>query len=56
MAKEVVTSFRVDAKLWKKARIYAIQNEISMKKLIETLLRLELRENRIKEKLEKGED
>ena len=51
MAKDVVTSFRVDAQLWKKARIYAIENGLTMKKLIETLLRMELKENRIKEKV-----
>ena len=56
MAKDVVTSFRVDAELWKKARIYAIENGLTMKKLIETLLRTELKENRIKEKLMEGEN
>lgn len=49
MTKDVVTSFRVDANLWKKARIYAIENGITMKMLIETLLKMELREKRIKE-------
>jgi len=56
MAKDVVTSFRVDAQLWKNARIYAIENNLTMKKLIETLLRTELKENRIKEKIRKGEN
>ncbi len=55
MGKDVVTSFRVDGKLWKKARIYAIENDLTMRKLVETLLRIELKENRIKEKLKKGE-
>jgi len=55
MNKDVVTSFRVDAELWKHARIYAIENGLTMKQLIENLLRLELKENRIKAKLNKGE-
>jgi hypothetical protein len=55
MSKDVVTSFRVDAELWKNARIYAIENGITMKTLIENLLRIELKENRIKEKISKGE-
>lgn len=49
MTRDVVTSFRVDAELWKKARIHAIENGITMKKLIETLLRMELKEKRIRE-------
>ena len=53
MGKDIVTSFRVDEELWKKARIYAIKNGMTMKKLLETLLRMELNENRIKEKLKK---
>ena len=55
MTKEVVTSFRVDAELWKKARIHAIENDVTMKKLIEILLRTELRENKLKEKLRGNE-
>jgi len=49
MTRDVITSFRVDAELWKKARIYAIENEMTMKKLIETLLKMELKEKRIRE-------
>ena len=49
MGKDVVTSFRVDEDLWREARIYAIQNKMTMKKLIDTLLRMELKEKRIKE-------
>jgi len=49
MTRDVITSFRVDAELWKKARIYAIENEMTMKKLIETLLKMELQEKRIRE-------
>ncbi|MEM2704788.1 MAG: hypothetical protein QXR45_16705 [Candidatus Bathyarchaeia archaeon] len=51
MGKDIVTSFRVDEELWKKARIYAIENGLTMKELIETLLKIELEENRIKQKL-----
>lgn len=48
MGKDVVTSFRVDADLWKKARIYAIKNGITMKALLENLLRQELEEQRLR--------
>jgi len=51
MAKDVVTSFRVDEELWTKARIYAIENGLTMKKLLEALIKMELEENKIKEKL-----
>jgi len=51
MSEEVVTSFRVNAELWRKARVYAIENGLTMKKLMETLLKIELKENRIKQKL-----
>ena len=47
MSKDVVTSFRIDAELWKETKIYAIKNEISVKELLETLLRAELEEKRI---------
>jgi hypothetical protein len=49
MGKDVVTSFRVDEELWRKSRVYAIENKITMKELIETLLRMELKEKRVKE-------
>lgn len=52
--KEVVTSFRVNENLWKDARIYAIENGMSMKELIENLLKIELKENIIKKKLTGG--
>ena len=55
MGKDIVTSFRVDEQLWKKARIYAIENGLTMKKLLEMLLRIELKENKIKEKMKEGE-
>lgn len=43
MPKEVVTSFRVDEELWREARIYAIENKMSMKELLESLLKTELK-------------
>lgn len=55
MGKDVVTSFRVDEQLWKKARIYAIENGVTMKKLLETLLRMELKENTIRKELKGNE-
>jgi len=56
MGKDIVTSFRVDEELWKKTRIYAIENGLTVRKLLETLLKMELKENRIKEKLKEGEN
>lgn len=52
MAKDVVTSFRVDEELWHKARVYAVENKMTVKELIENLLKLELKENTIRKKLE----
>lgn len=40
---EIVTSFRVNEELWKNAKIYAIENGLSMKELIENLLKKELK-------------
>ncbi len=54
MGEDVVTSLRVNEELWKKARIYAIENGLTMKKLLETLLEMELKEQRIKKMLVKG--
>ena len=48
MAKDVITSFRVDEELWHKARVYAVENKITMKELIENLLRQKLKEGTIK--------
>ncbi len=45
--KEVVTSFRVNEELWRQARSYAVLHGISIKQLIEFLLKKELRENSI---------
>lgn len=47
---EVVTSFRVNEELWHKARVYAVENKMTMKELIENLLKTELKENTIKKK------
>lgn len=41
MAK-VVTSIRVDDRLWKRAKIHAIKNDETMTDMIERLLRKEL--------------
>ena len=41
MAK-VVTSIRVDDKLWKRAKIHAIENDETMTDMIERLLRKEI--------------
>ena len=42
MARDIVTSLRIDKELWKEARKYAIDNEISVRELIESLLREKL--------------
>jgi len=55
MANDIVTSFRVDGDLWHKARVYAVENKMTMKELIENLLRIELKENTVKRKLVKEE-
>lgn len=55
MEKDVVTSFRVDEELWHKARVYAVENRMTIKELIENLLKMELKENTVKKKLAKGE-
>ena len=52
MVRDIVTSFRIDGELWHKARVYAVENKMTMKELIENLLRIELKENRVKKKLE----
>ena len=51
VSNDMVTSFRVNAELWKEARIYAIENGITMKKLLEVLLQKELEEKKIKKEL-----
>ena len=47
MPRDVVTSFRIDEDLWKKARIYAIENGVTMGEFIERLLRMELEEHKL---------
>ena len=54
MSKEVVTSFRVDSELWKKARIYVVEHEITIRNFIESLIQQELEERRLEEKLKKS--
>lgn len=36
---DIITSLRIDKELWKRARIYAMQNNMTVKKLIEKLIR-----------------
>ncbi|KXB03573.1 hypothetical protein AKJ45_01280 [candidate division MSBL1 archaeon SCGC-AAA261F19] len=45
MGEDIVTSFRVNEDLWKKARVHAIKNDTTMKEILETLLKVELKEN-----------
>jgi len=42
MPKQIVTSFRVDEKLWKEAKIYAIKKGITLAELLNELLKREL--------------
>ncbi|KPV65535.1 MAG: hypothetical protein AOA65_0043 [Candidatus Bathyarchaeota archaeon BA1] len=46
----MVTSFRVD-ELWREARTYAVRHGITVKQLIEFLLRKELKESRIRRQI-----
>ena len=46
--KDIITSFRIDEDLWKKAKIYAIKQGMTIREFIEFLLRKEL-ENRQKQ-------
>ena len=43
---KLVTSIRVDKKLWTEAKIYAIKKGITLTELVEQLLRRELEENK----------
>jgi len=51
----VVTSFRVDEELWRETRAYAVRHGITVKQLIEFLLKKELKENNILKELKKKE-
>jgi len=42
MAEDVVTSLRIDRELWKKAKRLALDRDMTMRELIESLLRREL--------------
>jgi predicted DNA-binding ribbon-helix-helix protein len=53
MGRDVVTSFRVDEELWREVRAYAVRHGITVKQLIEFLLRKELEENRALKELVK---
>jgi antitoxin component of RelBE/YafQ-DinJ toxin-antitoxin module len=46
MAKQVVTSIRVDEGLWRRARIYALKKGITISELLNTLLRKELEDQK----------
>lgn len=46
MTKQIVSSVRIDEKVWKAARIYAISKGITLTALIEQLLRQELEKNK----------
>jgi predicted HicB family RNase H-like nuclease len=50
MGKDIVTSFRVNEELWREARIYALKNDMSIKDLIEELIRRELKEQTLLKK------
>ncbi len=39
-----ITSLRIHPLIWKKAKVYAIENDISMRELLEYLIISELRE------------
>jgi antitoxin component of RelBE/YafQ-DinJ toxin-antitoxin module len=53
MGRDVITSFRVDEELWREVRAYAVRHGMTVKQLIEFLLRRELRENRALKELVK---
>ena len=40
--KRVTTSIKIDPELWKKAKIYCIENNLDLSQLIEKLIREEL--------------
>ena len=43
MGKETVTSIRIDEELWKEAKICAVREGITLKELLERLLKEELK-------------
>lgn len=43
MGKEVVTSIRIDEDLWKEVKIHAVKESMTLKELLERLLREELK-------------
>lgn len=43
MAKQVVTSIRVDEDVWKEAKIYAIRSGITISELLDRLLKEKLK-------------
>ena len=53
MGKDMVTSFRVNEELWKRTRVYAIENDLTVKKLMESLLKMELKEKKLAKEMKK---
>jgi len=47
MGRDVVTSFRVDEDLWREFRAYAVKNGLTVKQLLEFLIKKELEEKRV---------
>lgn len=45
MAKDIVSSFRVDSELWKKVKIYAVEHDLTIREFIEKLIIQELYRN-----------
>jgi len=54
MSRQMVTSIRVDEELWRQARIYALENDLTMKELLESLLRERLKGTEKKTKEKRG--
>ena len=46
MAKQVVTSIRVDEDVWREAKIYAIRSGMTISELLERLLKEKLKHGR----------
>lgn len=51
MTKDVVTSIRIDEETWKKAKIRAIEKGVTLKQLMEQLIKEELNKKRKNEPL-----
>ena len=51
MSKDIVKNFQVDSELWKKAGIYSVEHEITIRDFIESSIMQELEERQLEEKL-----